>query len=282
MTNRIKPDDSICHENSDLPVVCPERRRKKTILVDKVSVIRIVCPGITDCYRIRNILAAYNNGIALDDSIGPDELLIFTGNGKMLQYLQEKTGATIFGFDYSEQAIESAKKLAVADSQFDVGVIGEIEYPEASFDVIVSMDSLYFAQDLHKFVAQVKEWLKDQGVFFVAYQEGDVTPKTTNAESSLLSKALKDNGFKYEVKDITRESYELLLKKRAIAFAYKARFDAEGNSEWGEMLISQTDYADKSFEQFAKEMARYIFIAHKEKKDTNSFEKVSLIFTCIP
>ncbi|WP_428849329.1 class I SAM-dependent methyltransferase [Thermocaproicibacter melissae] len=35
------------------------------------------------------------------------------GNGKMLKYLQERTGANIHGFDYSEQAIEYAKMNAI-------------------------------------------------------------------------------------------------------------------------------------------------------------------------
>ena len=33
------------------------------------------------------------------------------GNGKMLGYLQEKTNAFIHGFDYSGNAIDSAKKM---------------------------------------------------------------------------------------------------------------------------------------------------------------------------
>lgn len=33
------------------------------------------------------------------------------GNGKMLGYLQERTRAHIYGFDYSETAITTAKAL---------------------------------------------------------------------------------------------------------------------------------------------------------------------------
>ena len=40
------------------------------------------------------------------------------------------------------------------------------------------MDTLYFATDMTAFVAQVRKWLKKDGVFFVGYQEGDVIPKT--------------------------------------------------------------------------------------------------------
>lgn len=37
------------------------------------------------------------------------------------------------------------------------------------FDVIISMDTMYFAKDMAAFVAQVKRWLKPNGVFFVGY-----------------------------------------------------------------------------------------------------------------
>ena len=185
------------------------------------------------------------------------------GNGKMLRYLQEKTGAQITGFDYSERAIFTAQKSSQDNSNFEVGVIGEIDYPANSFDVVISMDSIYFASDMVEFVAQVKRWLKDDGVFFVGYQEGDVLPKTINADSTLLANAIKVNELHYEATDITRETYELLLKKRDTAFSYRARFKSENNAEWGELFISQTEYANKPYKQFAKEMARYIYIIRK-------------------
>ena len=63
------------------------------------------------------------------------------GNGKMIKYLADKTGAHVFGFDYSDNAILQAKKNNNS-SDFRVGVMGEIEYPKESFDVIVAMDSV--------------------------------------------------------------------------------------------------------------------------------------------
>ena len=74
------------------------------------------------------------------------------GNGKMLGYLQSQTNAYIHGFDYSKKAIETAKKLYPNHSDFKEGIIGEVEYVEDSFDVITSMDSMYFAQDMTAFV----------------------------------------------------------------------------------------------------------------------------------
>ena len=78
------------------------------------------------------------------------------GNGKMLAYLQKRTGAYIHGFDYSKTAIETAKSLFFENAEFRKGVIGEIDYQEEKFDVIISMDTIYFAEDVCAFVSQIK------------------------------------------------------------------------------------------------------------------------------
>ncbi len=185
------------------------------------------------------------------------------GNGKMLGYLQEKTNAYIHGFDYSEQAIKTAKLLFPKNSEFREGIIGEINYPKEVFDVIISMDTMYFAKDMTAFVKQVKNWLKKSGVFFVGYQEGEITPKTENADTTLLSRALVANGLKYKAIDITKNTYELLKTKRVSAKAHQKEFEEEGYTDWFDMLIGQTECATETFEQFKEKMARYIYVIQK-------------------
>ncbi len=185
------------------------------------------------------------------------------GNGKMLGYLQGKTGAFIHGFDYSEEAIKTAQALFIEKAEFKEGVINQIEYPGEKFDVIISMDTLYFAADMTAFVAQVKKWMKKDGIFFVGYQEGDVIPKTSNAHSTMLAKALKANNMTYEVTDISQQTYELLKTKRKSAMKYQTMFETEGYSQWFDMLIGQTEYVNGSFEQFKEKMARYIYVIRK-------------------
>lgn len=185
------------------------------------------------------------------------------GNGKMLAYLQEKTGAYIHGFDYSEQAIQTAKTLFPNKSEFREGIIGEIEYPEGSFDVITSMDTMYFAKDMSAFVAQIKRWLKPDGVLFVGYQEGDVMPKTESVETTVLAEALRKNGLSFEVTDITKQTYELLKTKREAAIAHEEEFEAEEHKNWYDLLMWQTECVTEPFEQFKEKMARYIFVVKK-------------------
>ncbi len=185
------------------------------------------------------------------------------GNGKMLGYLQKKTGAYIHGFDYSEKAIETAQSMFTINAEFKEGIIGEINYSEEEFDAIISMDTMYFAKDMVVFISQVKKWLKKDGVLFVGYQEGDVMPKTKNEYTTVLANALEKNEMNYEVTDITKEIYDLLKKKRASAMMHQVEFELEGNKNWFDMLIGQTESASESFEQFQEKMARYIYVIKK-------------------
>lgn len=185
------------------------------------------------------------------------------GNGKLLRYLQHKKDCSVAGFDYSANAIETAKNYNDADGDFKVGIIGEIEYPNEYFDVIVSMDTMYFAKDMTSFVGQIKSWLKADGTLFIAYQEGDIMPKTSNEHTTMLAEALKANSLEYKVIDITRQTYDLLRKKRQAAINHKQEFIDEGNEEWLDMLMWQTDCATEDYEQFALNMSRYIYVVKR-------------------
>ena len=198
------------------------------------------------------------------------------GNGKMLGYLQEKTNALqektntlqktnvfIHGFDYSGAAIEQAKRLFPTKAEFIQGNMGEVDYPKEQFDVMTSMDTMYFAPDMKAFLLQIMGWLKKDGVLFVCYQEGDVMPKTENAETTVLAKALKECGIPYTVEDITKDTYALLRKKRETALRYEQDFAEEGNKEWFELLMLQTDCVTEGYESFAQQMARYVYVVRR-------------------
>lgn len=213
--------------------------------------------GFSDIEQINQILNYIPN------KEGVHILDIGCGNGKMLGYLQKKTGAFIHGFDYSGRAIETAKTLYQENADFREGVIGDIEYKAEQFDVITSMDTMYFAKDMTAFVAQIKRWLKPEGVLFVGYLEGDVMPKTQDARTTVLAEALRQNGMQYEVEDITEQTYELLRKKRVAAKKHQEEFAAEGHQNWFDMLIWQTEYAQVSYEEFKEKLARYLYVVRK-------------------
>lgn len=88
-------------------------------------------------------------------------------------------------------------------------------------------------------------------------------PKTEDENTSVLAKALYDKGISFDCINITRESYELLFRKKEAALSLEDEIRKEGNDTWFDMLIAQSDYADKSFEDYEKEMDRYIYVVRK-------------------
>lgn len=71
------------------------------------------------------------------------------------------------------------------------------------------------------------------------------------------------NGMNYEAIDITEQTYELLKTKRISAITHQNEFEAEGYSDWFNMLIGQTECATDSFDQFKEKMVRYIYVIRK-------------------
>ena len=213
--------------------------------------------GFSDLWQIRHILPL----------VPPREdahiLDIGCGNGKMLAYLQRQTGVYIHGFDYATAAIQTAQRLFPHKSDFRVGLIGQMDYTDESFDVITSMDTLYFAPDMTGLVAQIKRWLKVGGIFFAGYQEGDVIPKTASWESSQLAQALHINRMDCRVLDITRQTWAMLQQKRTSALLHQQDFAAEGLTQWFDLLMAQTDCATGSYESFSQHFARYLVTVQK-------------------
>jgi len=185
------------------------------------------------------------------------------GNGKMLKYLQLRIGGHIYGFDFSENAIHEARADNVSKSDFRIGVIGEIDYPPKMFDLIISMDTIYFVNDIYKFVRQIYNWLKDDGIIFIGYQEGDIMTKTRNSETTVLAKAIKENNFKYDVINYTQHTYDLLRHKRKTAIDFKDSFDQESLQEFYSLLLNQTNCITVPYDEYIKHNARYIYIIRK-------------------
>lgn len=213
--------------------------------------------GFSDISQINMILQYIPNGK------NAHILDIGCGNGKMLKYLQDKTDCFIHGFDYSENAIEQAKNLCKNNADFRTVTLDNASYNAESFDVIISMDSIYFTENMNVFVRKVKTWLKKNGVFFIAYQEGDVMPKTNDCYSTEIAKAFKENNMNFDVLDITENVYNMLKNKRECSIKYRDEFIKEENIEWYELIIMQTKCVSMSFDEYKKHNARYIYKSDK-------------------
>ena len=213
--------------------------------------------GFSDVNQLNKILGMVDldaNSCVLD---------IGCGNGKMLEYIHNKMSAEIYGFDYSENAINSAVHRIGNSGNFQVALIGDVEYQENKFDLITSMDTIYFAPDMSVFVSQIYKWLKPLGSFICGYQEGDIMDKTENYDTTEMAKAFKQNGLKYEVSNYTKETYEMLKHKREVIVSMQEDFKRAGIEMWCEVVKSQTDSILVSYDDYRKKNSRYIYTFKK-------------------
>src|SRR5512140_1733285 len=97
------------------------------------------------------------------------------GNGLIAGYLSDRSGAHLTGLDYIPQAIEQARQRTAdraARLDFMVGDINHLELAPASFDVILSIDSIYFSDDYEKTIAELTKTLRPGGQMAFFYSIG--------------------------------------------------------------------------------------------------------------
>ena len=217
--------------------------------------------GFSDVTQIDDIIEIVD--IKKDQMI----LDIGCGNGKMLEYIHEKTGAITYGFDYAENAIEYAKNNIAKDNykayHFETGLIGQIQYNTNMFDLIMSIDTIYFAQNMFTFIEHIYSWLKPNGYFICAYQEGDIKQKSKDKDHSELALIFLEMGIQYKVLDFSRRSYDLLRHKRNVIENMKDEFIKNDLIDWYECAIYQSIDVNISYEEYISENSRYIYIVNK-------------------
>lgn len=216
--------------------------------------------GFSDINQVNDLITIANidrNNHVLD---------IGCGNGKMIEYISEKTSAIGYGFDYSKNAIDYAfaRTSNKRDNLFfEVGLIGKIQYEANMFDIILSVDTMYFADNMEEFLKQVYCWLKPKGVFMAFYGEGHLKNKTKDKDNTELARALKKLDFGYEVIDYTKNHYDLMRHKRRVANEMKEEFFKNNMDVYFDCAIDQSIDIKMNFEEFEKIYNRYLYIVRK-------------------
>ena len=85
------------------------------------------------------------------------------------------------------------------------------------FDVILSVDTLYFVEDTEAFLRQIHGWLKLGGIFAAMYGADDSHDPGIGKDETGVGRALRAVGWAYRADDYTGSHYEHLRRKRAVA-----------------------------------------------------------------
>jgi cyclopropane fatty-acyl-phospholipid synthase-like methyltransferase len=176
---------------------------------------------------------------AVDMRPGQRVLDLGCGDGRIAEYLSDRTGAHLTGLDYIPAAIRLARRRTaskVLRLAFVVEDLHCLNLPSRQFDVILSIDTIYFSQDYARTVGQLVEALRPGGRLAFLYSHGWEPPDPPEAfdaatlppERTPLAEALRANGLGFRSQDWTAADCHLARSRKLILEALEPQFRAEG------------------------------------------------------
>ena len=208
--------------------------------------------GMVDMTALEDLL----NRLEIDK--GDYVLDLGCGVGVIAEYISDVTGCRVTGIDYSEPAIEIAKvRTASRDDRlnFICADMNELHLPEHMFDAAISLDTLYWVEDLPSVLAKVARSIKPggrMGIFMVDTGE-TMTPESTQAGQALAQLRLN-----WTAHDYTDSNAAFWRRMGETAKCLRTGYEAEGNGFIASSLIQE---AENEFLPAieAGNMVRYLF-----------------------
>jgi ubiquinone/menaquinone biosynthesis C-methylase UbiE len=183
--------------------------------------------GLADIFQLNKLLAALQ--LNADERV----LDLGCGNGFITEYLQRSTGAFFHGVDISAEAIRQAQDRTRNERlSFGVGNMNRLDFEPQAFDCVVSIDTLYYAENQEETLKQIIGALKPGGqigVFFTQWINRLEDKKNLLPENTDLAKLLKKYDLRFSALDLTENEAEHWRKKVEVLEALKPQFEQEGN-----------------------------------------------------
>lgn len=174
-------------------------------------------------------------------NLGPAQrvLDLGCGNGMIAEYLSDCTGAHVRGLDYIPEAVRQAQERTAVKSDrltFVTGDINRLEPAPHAFDVILSIDTMYFSEDYAATLHALKAALRPAGQMGILFSHGrepwvprDEFPKETlPPDKTPLAAALLANDLPFRTWNLTSRDYALALRRKEVLLELKPQFEAEG------------------------------------------------------
>jgi len=192
------------------------------------------------------------------------------GNGMIAEYLSDRTGAHVTGLDYIPLAIEQAQKRTVSKSDrlaFELGDINRLELPHKAFDLVLSIDTIYFSEDYAATIRELKAALRPAAemAFFFSYGREPWVPveefpvEKLPSDKTPLAEALAANGLAFRTWNLTDADYRLALKRKGVLLELKPQFELEGALSIYENRMGDAEGVSQAIETGLH--ARHLYLA---------------------
>jgi ubiquinone/menaquinone biosynthesis C-methylase UbiE len=203
--------------------------------------------GFSDMQQIHRVLGL------LQLVQGSSLLDIGCGRGKIAEYISDTTHCRVLGIDYIPEAILQACRRTKSKTerlQFLTADMNRLDLDGETFDAILSIDSIFFGQDLIKTVERLKKLLKPGGQMAIFCADD-------------LKDALQRNHLDYNLYDLSPENYEHLQHKHRIVSKMQAEFEAESNLFIWENLMTESLDESAAFDPSNPYMRRFLYHVKK-------------------
>lgn len=161
------------------------------------------------------------------------------GVGMIAEYLSDSTGARVWGVDFIPQAIEQARARTEDKADrlaFEVADVNALELPQGVFDVVLSIDTLYFSADYIATLRALMGALRPGGQMALFYAHGrlpGVAPaafpmETLHPQRTPLGEALVALDLPFTVRDFTEADERLARRRRDVLEDLHEQFVEEG------------------------------------------------------
>ncbi len=160
------------------------------------------------------------------------------GNGRIIEYISDLTGAKMVGLDFATEVISMAQRRTINKKDrltYVVGDMDELTFEERSFDAIISIDTLYFVDNIDATVRKLKSLLNPSSgrlaIFYGQSRNPDESRDLLLPRNTRVGVALSNSGLVYETVDYTEKSRGIWIREIEAAGELKELFAKEGNSD---------------------------------------------------
>jgi SAM-dependent methyltransferase len=190
---------------------------------------------------------------------------IACGTGQIAEYISAKTGANVLGIDIAAGAIQNAQQRTQGQRHrldYQTGSMDHLDFPSGSFDTVIAIASIQYANDKSATMGQIKQALSSGGqlaIFSFQYQGEDDPPEILLPENSEVGKVMEEHGFSFQTWDFTQQEIAIRKKQLQTANDLLADFEAEGNLDLAEDRIEESEIDLPLLE--AGKKRRYLYVA---------------------
>jgi ubiquinone/menaquinone biosynthesis C-methylase UbiE len=185
--------------------------------------------------------------------------------GAISESLSDRFGCRVTGVDFARPAIAAARKRTRDKSHrlhFEVGDLNELELPAQSYDLALSVDTLYFVQDLERVVRDIVGLVRPGGklaVFWTQHRPQDGDSESLEPGATAVAQALDACQIPWRHWEYTLQAQDLWIQTVEVLDSLEEAYAEEGNADLWDSRRNEAATMRKAYE--AGRVRRYLYLA---------------------